>query len=121
MEKLPTVLPIPKNQYNDKSAGDNPLCAVSTNDGLTNSAKNIGMLLNMKNVFLVPFGQDDPVKKTASLVADFTKIYDTLIPRNIRLAEAPSHGLPINMYDTKSAGAESYRMLAKEVMERKNV
>ena len=50
-----------------------------------------------------------------------TKIYDTLIPRNIRLAEAPSHGLPINMYDTKSAGSESYRMLAKEVMERKNV
>ena len=50
-----------------------------------------------------------------------TKIYDTLIPRNIRLAEAPSHGLPINMYDTKSAGAESYRMLAKEVRERKNV
>ena len=42
-----------------------------------------------------------------------TKIYDTLIPRNIRLAEAPSHGLPINMYDTKSAGAESYRMLDK--------
>lgn len=58
---------------------NNPLIiAVSTNDGLTNSAKNIGMLLNMKNVFLVPFGQDDPVKKTASLVADFTKIYDTL-------------------------------------------
>ena len=45
------------------------------------------------------------------------KIYDTLIPRNIRLAEAPSHGLPINMYDAKSAGAESYRSLAKEVME----
>ena len=46
------------------------------------------------------------------------KIYETLIPRNIRLAEAPSHGLPINMYDKKSAGAESYRALAKEVMER---
>ena len=46
------------------------------------------------------------------------KIYDTLIPRNIRLAEARSHGLPINMYDAKSAGAESYRSLAKEVMER---
>lgn len=45
-------------------------------------------------------------------------IYDTLIPRNIRLAEAPSHGLPINMYDSKSAGAESYRSLAKEVMNR---
>ncbi len=47
-----------------------------------------------------------------------TKIYKTLIPRNIRLAEAPSYGLPIHMYDTKSAGAESYRLLAKEVMER---
>ena len=45
-------------------------------------------------------------------------IYETLIPRNIRLAEAPSHGLPINMYDSKSAGAESYRSLAKEVMKR---
>jgi len=45
-------------------------------------------------------------------------IYETLIPRNIRLAEAPSHGLPINMYDSKSAGAESYRSLAKEVMNR---
>ena len=50
-----------------------------------------------------------------------TKIYDTLIPRNIRLAEAPSHGLPINMYDSRSAGAESYRLLAKEVIERKDI
>ena len=48
-----------------------------------------------------------------------TTIYNTIIPRNIRLAEAPSHGLPINLYDSKSAGTESYRMLAKEVMERK--
>lgn len=43
-------------------------------------------------------------------------IYKTIIPRNIRLAEAPSHGLPINLYDTKSSGAESYRLLAEEVM-----
>ena len=49
------------------------------------------------------------------------KIYDTLIPRNIRLAEAPSHGVPINMYDTRSAGTESYRALAKEVIERKDI
>ena len=48
-----------------------------------------------------------------------TTIYNTIIPRNIRLAEAPSHGSPINLYDSKSAGTESYRMLAKEVMERK--
>lgn len=45
-------------------------------------------------------------------------IYKTIIPRNIRLAEAPSHGLPINLYDTKSTGAESYRLLAEEVMGR---
>ena len=49
------------------------------------------------------------------------KIYDTLIPRNIRLAEAPSNGLPINLYDSKSAGAESYRLLAKEVIDRKDI
>ena len=47
------------------------------------------------------------------------RIYETMIPRNIRLAEAPSYGIPINMYDTKSAGAESYRKLAKEIIERK--
>jgi chromosome partitioning protein len=45
-------------------------------------------------------------------------IYKTIIPRNIRLAEAPSHGLPINLYDPKSAGAESYRLLAEEVIHR---
>ncbi len=44
-------------------------------------------------------------------------IYDTMIPRNIRLAEAPSYGQPITVYDSKSAGAESYRALAKEVIE----
>ena len=47
-----------------------------------------------------------------------TTIYKTIIPRNVRLAEAPSHGLPINLYDSRSAGAESYRLLAKEVIER---
>ncbi|MEE1195842.1 MAG: AAA family ATPase [Lachnospiraceae bacterium] len=47
-------------------------------------------------------------------------IYKTIIPRNVRLAEAPSHGLPINRYDSKSAGAESYRLLAEEVMHRED-
>ena len=50
-----------------------------------------------------------------------TKIYSTMIPRNIRLAEAPSYGMPINMYDSKSAGAESYRNLAKEIIDRKDL
>lgn len=43
-------------------------------------------------------------------------IYQTIIPRNIRLAEAPSYGMPINQYDPRSAGAESYRKLADEVI-----
>ena len=47
-------------------------------------------------------------------------VYETLIPRNIRLAEAPSFGMPINMYDPKSAGAEAYMKLADEVLENNN-
>ncbi len=47
------------------------------------------------------------------------KVYKTIIPRNIRLAEAPSYGIPINLYDSKSAGAEAYRLLADEIIERK--
>ena len=45
-------------------------------------------------------------------------IYKTMIPRNIRLAEAPSYGMPIHMYDPKSAGAEAYMNLADEVIVR---
>ena len=48
-------------------------------------------------------------------------VYKTVIPRNVRLAEAPSHGQPINIYDPKSAGAEAYAMLADEVIKRKDV
>ena len=43
-------------------------------------------------------------------------IYKTIIPRNIKLAEAPSRGMPINIYDPKSSGAESYKLLAEEVI-----
>ena len=49
------------------------------------------------------------------------KVYKTMIPRNIRLAEAPSYGMPINLYDAKSAGAESYMALADEVIKRKGI
>ncbi|HAP21396.1 MAG TPA: chromosome partitioning protein ParA, partial [Lachnospiraceae bacterium] len=45
-------------------------------------------------------------------------IYSTMIPRNIRLAEAPSYGMPINLYDPKSSGAESYMALAEEIINR---
>ena len=43
-------------------------------------------------------------------------VYETMIPRNIRLAEAPSYGMPINVYDPKSAGAEAYMSLADEII-----
>ena len=46
------------------------------------------------------------------------KVYDTIIPRLIRLTEAPSHGKPIVAYDPKSKGTEAYLNLAKEVIER---
>lgn len=45
-------------------------------------------------------------------------VYKSIIPRNVRLAEAPSHGLPVNLYDPKSTGAEAYRALAEEVMKK---
>lgn len=52
--------------------------AVSTNDGLSSAAQNIGRLLNWRNVYFVPFSQDDPVKKPRSLVADFLQIPKTV-------------------------------------------
>ena len=55
------------------------IIAVSTNDALGNAAKNIGALQNAKNIYFVPYRQDDPVNKPNSLVADFSMTYDTLI------------------------------------------
>lgn len=52
--------------------------SVSTNDGLSAAARNIGDLLNRKNFFFVPFGQDDPVNKPTSLISDLTKLPDTV-------------------------------------------
>ncbi|MBQ2387950.1 MAG: dipicolinate synthase subunit B [Clostridia bacterium] len=52
---------------------------IATNDALSASAKNIGSLINTKNVYFVPFGQDDAFKKPTSLISDFSLIYDTVI------------------------------------------
>ena len=54
------------------------LIAPSTNDGLSTAAENIGKILSMRNVYLVPFGQDDPAGKPRSIVADFAKIPEAL-------------------------------------------
>jgi dipicolinate synthase subunit B len=55
------------------------ILAISTNDGLSANAKNIGMLLNTKNVYFVPFYQDSPTRKPTSLVANNDLIYETLL------------------------------------------
>jgi chromosome partitioning protein len=59
---------------------------------------------------------------STQLITHFSdKVYETIIPRNVRLAEAPSHGLPCIMYDKSSAGALAYAALADEVVSRQEV
>ena len=52
--------------------------AIATNDALGASAKNIGLLHNTKNIYFVPYRQDDPFSKNNSLVCDFTKVKETV-------------------------------------------
>lgn len=71
-----------------------------------------GVLLTMKDNRSNLVSQvSDEIKKYFG-----TKVYNTYIPRNIRLAESPSHGKPILLYDNKSKGAVSYKMLADEFL-----
>ncbi len=59
---------------------------------------------------------------SSQLVSHFgEQVYDTIIPRNVRLAEAPSHGLPAIEYDASASGAQAYQALAAEVLNRNNV
>jgi chromosome partitioning protein len=48
-----------------------------------------------------------------------SRVYDTVIPRNVRLAEAPSHGLPVLNHDIRSRGAQAYLALAREILTRR--
>ena len=72
----------------------------------------------------IVFTMFDSRTNLSSLVIDNVKanlhqhIFETVIPRNVRLAEAPSYGIPDTIYDSKSPGAESYRKLAAEIIER---
>jgi len=59
---------------------------------------------------------------SAQLLEHFgEKVYRTIIPRNVRLAEAPSHGLPVIKYDKSSRGALAYLALAGEMLRRENL
>ncbi len=61
--------------------------------------------------------------KWRASVRDFfkEKVFKTVIPRNVRLAEAPSHGLPVIAYDPKSKGAEAYMSLAREFLSKTTI
>ena len=64
---------------------------------------------------------DDRANLTKMVAQDLREffqdqVFETVIPRSIRLAEAPSHGKPIILYDVRSKGAESYIQLAKEIL-----
>jgi chromosome partitioning protein len=76
--------------------------------------------LQVEGILLTMF--DDRTNLTRQVEADLKgffgkKVFDTVIPRSVRLAEAPSHGKPILTYDVRSRGAESYIRLAKEILE----
>lgn len=83
--------------------------------------KNFNPGLQLHGIVLTMFdGRSNLSKSIVNDVKDFfgNQVYDTLIPRNVRIPEAPSHGKPVMIYDFKSVGAQSYIRLAAEVLKR---
>ena len=79
--------------------------------------------LNLEGVLLTMFdGRTNLALQVAEEVKHYFpgKVYSTVIPRNVRLSEAPSHGRPITAYDRSSRGAEAYKALAKEFLSKQN-
>jgi chromosome partitioning protein len=77
--------------------------------------------LDIEGVLLTMFDERTNLgQQVANDVREFfkEKVFRTVIPRNVRLGEAPSHGMPVIMYDVKSRGAEAYLALAREVLAR---
>ena len=103
-------------------------CEYYALEGLSQVLKTVGLVQKKLNPELevegVVFTMYDSRTNLSLEVVENVKahlnenIYKTIIPRNVRLAEAPSHGMPINMYDSRSTGAENYRLLAAEVISR---
>lgn len=103
-------------------------CEYYALEGLTQVMKTINLVKKKLNPALemegVVFTMYDARTNLSLEVVESVKnnlnqnIYKTIIPRNVRLAEAPSHGMSINLYDSRSTGAESYRLLAAEVISR---
>ena len=90
-------------------------------DTIERVRQNFNPRLAVEGVVLTMFDERTNLAQNvaAELKTHFGELlFETTIPRNIRLAEAPSHGLPVNTYDPRSRGAESYIRLAKELMDR---
>ncbi len=88
---------------------------------LTRVRQSLNPGLDIEGVVLTMFGDRTNLgQQVAREVRQFfeSKVFDTVIPRNVRLAEAPSHGLPAILYDPKSRGAEAYVALAQELLRR---
>lgn len=82
-----------------------------------------GMNPTLELIGVLPTMTDSRTTLSTQVVAEINnyfpgKVFATSIPRNIRLAEAPSHGVPIGVYDRFSKGARAYKQVAKEVLER---
>lgn len=117
---------------NSMCAGDTVLvpiqCEYYALEGLSQLIHTIGLVQERLNPKLeiegVVFTMYDARTNLSLQVVENVKsnlkqnIYKSIIPRNVRLAEAPSYGMPITEYDAKSAGAEAYRRLAEEVIHR---
>ena len=103
-------------------------CEYYALEGLSQVLRTIGLVRKKMNpslelegvVFTMYDARTNLSLQVVENVKDILKqnIYKTIIPRNVRLAEAPSYGMPINYYDKRSTGAESYRLLADEVIHR---
>ena len=88
-------------------------------DTLMRIRRNLNPRLEIEGILLTMYDERTTLsKQVASDLRSFfgTQVFETVIPRNVRLAEAPSHGKPILFYDIRSKGAESYLQLSKEVI-----
>lgn len=105
-------------------------CEYYALEGLSQMMKTVNLVRKKLNTNLqvegVVFTMYDARNRLSQQVVESVKevlnerIYKTIIPRNVRLAEAPSYGMPVTEYDSKSSGAESYRLLAAEVISRED-
>ena len=106
-------------------------CEFYALEGLSHLMRTIGIMtrnlnpkLSLQGVVLTMFDRRNSLSKhvEAEVRAHFgSRVYNTKIPRNVRISEAPSHGKPVLIYDFRSVGAQAYIQLAKEILKREAI